>query len=194
MKQVNVVNTVSKRTSRNWPKQLRRSKSAIKSAHRKRCTSLLRHVEKSDRKSVKSLLDIDARMKRNSLIQQVKAASKEEITIAKVHKLCKKMEQQYIQEVQDIFKEKIVKLEAELAERTEAIQRFIRDQDALLQKELASRKIKTRKQKIASKLRSSEILDQRQERMSNLQKVIHRIGNKSSQRKRSRKRRSKRRY
>jgi len=151
-------------------------------------------VEKSDRKSVKSLLDIDARMKRSSLIQQVKAASKEEITIAKVHKLCKKMEQQYIQEVQDIFKEKIVKLESELAERTEAIQRFIRDQDALLQKELASRKIKTRKQKIASKMRSSEILDQRQERMSNLQKVIHRIGNRSSQRKRSRKRRSKRRF
>lgn len=151
-------------------------------------------MEKSDRRSVKSLLDIDARMKRNSLIEQVKAASKEEITIAKVHKLCMKMEQQYIQEVQGIFKEKIVKLEAELAERTEAIQKFIRDQDALLQKELSSRKVKTKKQKIASKMRSSEILDQRQERMSNLQKVIHRIGNKPSQRKRSRRRRSKRRF
>jgi len=194
LNQVNAINTMRKSANRNWPKQLKRSKSAIKRAHRRRCTTLLRDVEKSDRKSVKSLLDIDSRMKRNSLIQQVKAASKEEITIAKVHKLCKKMEQQYIQEVQEIFKEKIVKLEAELAERTQAIQKYIRDQDTFLQKELASRKRKTKKQKLASQQRSSEIQDHRLEGMSNLQQVIHRIGKKSSKRKRLRKRRSKRRF
>lgn len=192
--QISAVDTLSRKTNRNWPKQLKRSKSAIKKAHRRRCTTLLRDMEKSDRKSVKSLLDMDARMKRNSLIQQVKAASKEEITIAKVHKLCKKMEQQYIQEVRDIFKEKIIKLEAELEERTQAIQKFIGEQDTLLQKELESRKRKTKKQKAASRQRSSEIRDNRKEGMSNLQHVIHQIGNRSSRRKRLRKRRSKRRF
>jgi len=149
---------------------------------------MLREVDKNDRQCVKALLDMDSRMKRNSLVRQVKAANKEEITISKVHNLCKKMEQQYIQEVKNIYKEKIVKLEEELEERTHAIQSFIRNQDNVLQKELAVRKRKTKLQKAACKQNSRDLLHNPKKRDSRVQHVAEHMRKTSRRRSQSKRR------
>jgi len=165
--------------------QLRKTKKLAKAAHKRRCSILLRDIEKTDRESMRSLIDMDAGMKRDLLSQQLKAANKEEIAIAKVHKLSRKMEQQYLQDLRNIYKDKIAKLELELQTRTQSIQNYFRDQYLLLQDELRTQKKNSKIQKAASKKMNSqikkEIKESRKKRINNLQAIIQQMENESEE-------------
>lgn len=165
--------------------QLRKTKKIAKEAHKRRCSMLLRDIEKTDRQSMRSLIDMDVGMKRDLLSQQLKAANKEEIAIAKVHKLSRKMEQQYLQDLRNIYKDKIAKLELELNTRTESIQNYFRDQYLLLQDELQTQQRNTKIQKAASKKMNSqikrEIKDSRKKRIKNLREIIQQMENESEE-------------
>lgn len=165
--------------------QLQKTKKSAKAAHKRRCSILLRDIEKTDRQSMRSLIDMDAGMKRDLLSQQLKAANKEEIAIAKVHKLSRKMEQQYLQDLRNIYKDKIAKLELELQTRTQSIQNYFRDQYRLLQDELQTQKKNSKIQKAASKQMNSQIKKEikasRKKRIKNLQAIIQQMENESEE-------------